>query len=213
MGAEQNGQLGRCSKTECRERWEITEGSGDRRGGKAGGFHQVPEETQTDRCGQGSLGRFARRNSKPPRQAMSLISLDLPLCQVLGSWLGPRGSKRWLGGKQRRQEGAQAPSACRGARREPNCHLLSGTRMCNRGRSLAMRPGASAKGPPFTLLSQSASAWCALHTGAPGTILLWKINSWRKIPLLCLFKNQRIRAKEKAKSHLFLSGEGHSNRW
>ena len=66
--------------SEYRERREITEGSGDRRGGEAGGFHQVPEETQTDRFDQGSLGRFARRNSKPPREAMSLISLDFPLC-------------------------------------------------------------------------------------------------------------------------------------
>ena len=54
--------------------------SGDWTGGEAGGFHQVPEETQTDRCRSGQLGRFPRRNSNPrPRQTMSLISLDFSL--------------------------------------------------------------------------------------------------------------------------------------
>lgn len=96
------------------ERWEITEGSGDRREGRQGLPLRSPKRLrQTDAVK--AAWEVCKEKLQTPRQAMSLISLDLPLCQVLGSWLGPRGSKRWLGGKQRRQEGAQAPSAFAGS--------------------------------------------------------------------------------------------------
>lgn len=44
---------------------------------------------QTD-ADHGSLGRFPRRNSNPPRQTMSLISLDFPLVLNPGVLAGAR---------------------------------------------------------------------------------------------------------------------------
>lgn len=120
--------------------------------------------------------------------------------------------KRPLGGKQRRQEGAQVPSASMRAHSPSNCHPLSGTCRSIRGRSPVVCLGAPGKdlqgcqgqavgSPVLSLVQPEHLCFCTLLTRPPDKILFGKENSWRKIPSLCFFVCLKTKELEQKKRH------------
>lgn len=69
--------------------------SGDRTGGEAGGFYQVPEETQTDRCRSGQLGEVSKEKLQLPPPANDVFNFSgfFPCVKSWGPGWGPEAGR------------------------------------------------------------------------------------------------------------------------